>query len=60
MTEEWLLSAFEYGQEVRAVFIDYCKAFDSVPHLSLLKKLENLVFNDHGHSALDQWVPSYM
>ena len=37
LTEEWL-SAFEDGQEVPGVFIDYCKAFDSVPHLPLVKR----------------------
>ena len=55
VTEEWL-SALEYGQEVCAVFFDYRKAFDSVPHLPLLKKLENLGFNDH----ILHWVSGYL
>ena len=44
VTQKWL-SAFERGQEVGAVFFDYRKAFDSVPHLPLLEKLESLDFN---------------
>ena len=55
VTEEWL-TALEYGQEVCAVFFDYQKAFDSVPHLPLLKKLENLGFNDH----ILRWVSGYL
>ena len=53
MAQQLLL---EYGQEVCAVFFDYWKAFDSVPHLPLLKKLENLGFNDH----ILHWVRGYL
>ena len=38
------------------MFFDYRKAFDSVPHLPLLKKLENLGFNDH----ILHWVSGYL
>ena len=55
MTEEWL-SALEHGKEVCAVSFDYCKAFDSVPHLPLLKKLENHGFNDH----ILHWISGYL
>ena len=55
VTEEWL-SALEHGKEVCAVFFDYRKAFDSVPHLALLKKLENLGFNDH----ILHWISGYL
>ena len=41
VTQEWL-SALECGQELCAVFFDYQKAFNSVPHLPLLEKLESL------------------
>ena len=44
VTQKWL-SALERGQEVCAVFFDYRKAFDSVPHSPLLEKLESLDFN---------------
>ena len=52
VTEEWL-SALEYGQEVHGVFFDYRKAFDSIPNLPLLKKLEN-----RGHMLY--WVSGYL
>ena len=53
--KEWL-SALKYGQEVCAVFFDYRKAFDSIPHLPLLKKLDILGFNDH----ILHWVSGYL
>ena len=34
----------------------YCKAFDSVPHLPLLLKLENLGFNKH----ILHWISGYL
>ena len=38
------------------VFFDYHKAFDSVTHLPLLKKLENLGFNDD----IPHWISGYL
>ena len=38
------------------MFFDYRKSFDSVPHLPLLKKLENLGFNDH----ILHWISGYL
>ena len=55
VTQEWL-SALECGQELCAVFFDYQKAFDSVPHLPLLEKLESLDFNGH----IRCWVTDYL
>ena len=55
MTHEWL-SALEHGQELCAVFFDYQKAFDSVPHWPLLQKLESLDFNIH----IQCWVTDYL
>ena len=54
VTQEWL-SALECGQELRAVFFDYQKAFDSVPHLPLLEKLESIDFNH-----IRCWVTDYL
>ena len=50
--QKWL-SALERGQEVCVVFCDYRKAFDSVPHLPLLEKLESLDFNN---IYIQKWV----
>ena len=39
-TDDWF-RAFEDCHEVCAIFFDYRKEFDSVPHQSLLLKLAN-------------------
>ena len=44
------------ADHLEEVFFDYHKAFDSVPHLPLLKKLENLGFNDH----ILHWISGYL
>ena len=36
------LQLFESGVEVEAIFLDFKKAFDSVPHRALLQKLRDL------------------
>ena len=43
-THNWF-EMLEKGNEVGAVFFDFKKAFDSVPHRALLEKLENLQVN---------------
>ena len=37
-------------------FFDYRKAFDSVPHLPLLEKLESLDFNIY----IQKWITDYL
>ena len=55
VTQEWL-STLEHGHELCAVFFDYRKAFDSVPHRPLLEKLESLGFDAH----ILHWVTDYL
>ena len=55
VTHDWF-SALECGKEVCAVFFDYRKAFDSVPHQPLLKKLESLHFSE----GILRWVTDYL
>ena len=53
--QKWL-SVLERGQGVCAVFFDWKKAFDSVPHLPLLEKLESLDFNIY----IRNWITDYL
>ncbi len=54
--ESLKLEHLEEGAEIRAVFFDYKKAYDSVPHSPLLYKLETI--------GLDQciitWTHNYL
>ena len=54
-THNWF-EMLEKGNEVGAVFFDFRKAFDSVPHRALLEKLENLQVNH----ILIKWIHSYL
>ena len=54
-TSRWL-SLLEAGEEICAVFYDYRKAFDSVPHRPLLNKLKSLQVNRH----ILRWVADYL
>lgn len=49
-------SKLDSGKEVDAVFIDFAKAFDTVPHLRLLKKLKT--FGIHDQVLL--WIKSFL
>ena len=53
--EDWS-RALDQGQEVCIVFFDIKKAFDTVPHVNLLKHLQSLNFNKY----LLNWVHSYL
>ena len=46
----------ESGKEIGAIFFDFNKAFDSVPHRALLQKLEDLQLNKH----LLTWIREYL
>ena len=54
-THNWF-QLLENGNEIGAVFFDFRKAFDSVPHRALLSKLESLNLNP----MLLRWVQSYL
>ena len=51
-----MVQASEDGLEICAVFLDYRKAFDSVPHRVLIVKLEEL----HLDPYLISWVADYL
>ena len=48
--------ALEQGKDVAVIFFDFQKAFDSVPHQPLIKKLHDIELNSH----LIQLVSSYL
>ena len=54
-THDWF-QATDDGKEVCAIFFDLKKAFDSVPHRPLLKKLKSIGLDDH----LLKWLFSYL
>ena len=54
-THNWL-QLLESGCEVGAIFFDFKKAFDSVPHRALIQKLEGLGVNTY----LLRWIVSYL
>ena len=55
VSHDWF-SALETGNEVGAVFFDYRKAFDSVPHLPLIAKLQKMCFNP----SIVKWVADFL
>ena len=52
---EWL-QLLESGKDICAVFLDYRKAFDSVPHAPLINKLQNIGL----HINLLAWLTDYL
>ena len=55
VTHKWLQS-MDIGKEVCAVFFDLRRAFDSVPHRSLLEKLKATGINEY----LLSWLYAYL
>ena len=53
--EEWT-DALDHGLTVDCIYMDYRKAFDTVPHNRLLGKLESYGFNDQ----LLGWIRSFL
>ena len=54
LTDQWF-QALESGHDVCAVF-DFCKAFDSVPHLPLMAKIRALGLPEN----VTQWLNNYL
>ena len=55
ITDQWL-KVLEDGHDICAVFFDFRKAFDSVPHLPLLTKIHSLGL----HANLVTWLNNYL
>ena len=54
-THAWL-HHLENGSEIGAIFFDFKKAFDRVPHLPLLSKLEKIGLDSH----IILWIHNYL
>ena len=55
VTQDWY-TALEQGNEICAVFFDFQKAFDSVPHQPLISKLKSLEFS----TVILRWLSDYL
>ncbi len=55
LTDQWF-QELEVGHDVCAVFFDFRKAFDSVPHLPLMAKIRSLDL----HECLIRWLNNYL
>ena len=54
-THDWF-KLLEEGKDICAIFLDYRKAFDSVPHRTLIDKLEGIGLN----SYIIAWLSDYL
>ena len=41
---EDISEALDNWEEIDVIYLDFCKVFDKVPHLHLLKKIRHMVF----------------
>ena len=55
MIEE-IQSAMDYRRQVDVIFLDFQKAFDTVPHQRLLKKLNHYGIRGNIYNWLDIWL----
>ncbi|XP_062557490.1 uncharacterized protein LOC134222346 [Armigeres subalbatus] len=46
----------EKGRQIDAIYVDYAKAFDTVPHNLVIEKLEHIGFP----SWITEWIASYL
>lgn len=51
-----LINEMEAGRQVDAVYVDFAKAFDTVPHILIIEKLKRIGYPDW----LSEWVFSYL
>ena len=56
MTYKWF-QHLERGSEVAAIFFDFKKAFDTVPHFPLMSKLEKTGPDPHIYLDMDSQLP---
>jgi len=54
-TNSWL-QQLEQGRDIAAVFFDFMKAFDSVPHIPLISNLQQLNLDPN----IVSWVKNYL
>ena len=55
LTDQWF-QALEGGLDICAVFFDFRKAFDSVPHSPLMSKIHSLNL----HETISRWINNYL
>ena len=55
VTDQWF-QALEDGCDICAVFFDFRKAFDSVPHEPLMAKIYSLNLDEH----INRWINNYL
>ena len=53
--EEWT-KALDEGYGIDVIYLDYRKAFDSVPHKRLIEKLKGFGL----HSKLTKWIGNFL
>ena len=55
VTDQWF-QALENGYDICAIFFDFHKAFDSVPHKPLMTKISSLNLDEH----ISTWINNYL
>jgi len=53
---EDLSFAMDYQKQVDVILLDFSKAFDSVPHQRLLKKLLHYGINNNIYNWIETWL----
>ena len=53
---DWNSSAYDNGTDVDAIYLDFSKAFDTVPHKRLLYKVQHLGIRGHVLAWIDGFL----